>query len=416
MGNEIGAPDITQESARRVLAFTDEVVEGYPGRVAGSESARKAGERVKQEFEKYCDPGTVAGEEFAVHPKSFLKYIPGLVIVYFVCMILLYYGFPWIAFAGMAIALLVFVGQFGLYWHLLDPLFPKATGYNVCGRIEPEGEVKRQIIVSGHHDAAYSFQILAHLPKLYFPLMIIGVLLLVVSTLLSLVAAILSIFGIVLSQWVALAFLILGIFEIPYLFFTTDRVVPGAGDNMIAVAIAAEIGKLFGDSKKAGRNLLKHTRLIILSVDAEEAGLRGARAYVKRHKDELLKTKTYVLNMDTIYHLKNLNFFSYDLNSTVRLSPQMAAECVEVARSLGYNAIVSRMSPGGGATDAAAFGEAGIEATNLSAMSFEVKDYDQGWVYHTPNDTSKYIEPAAVEASLKIVRDYVIRKDRAAAV
>ena len=69
------------------------------------------------------------------------------------------------------------------------------------------------------------------------------------------------------------------------------------------------------------------------------------------------------------------------------------------------------MSFGGGSTDAAAFGEAGIEATNLAAMSFDVKDYDQGWAYHTPNDTSKHIEPEAVEAALRIIREYILRKD-----
>jgi len=46
-------------------------------------------------------------------------------------------------------------------------------------------------------------------------------------------------------------------------------------------------------------------------------------------------------------------------------------------------------------------------------MSFMVKDYDQNWVYHTHNDFSKYIEPEAVEASLKVVREYILRKDAA---
>ena len=408
-------PEITQDNVWHVLAFTDEVVKGFPARAAGHESTLKAGKRIQEEFEKYCDLGTVQGEDFTIHPKSFIKYIPGLVVVYFACMTLLYFNLPWIAFIGMALALFAFVGQFALYWHLLDPLFPKAKGYNVYGRIEPEGEVRQQIIVSGHHDAAYAFQILSRMPKLYFPLMIIGVLLLVVGTLLALVASILSLFGIVLPQWIVIVFIVLGVFEIPYLFFTTGEVVPGAGDNMIAVALAAQTGKLFGEAKKSGGNLLRHTRLIILSVDAEEAGLRGARAYVKRHREELLKTKTYVFNIDTLYKLKALNFFDSDLNSTVKLSRPMAEECVAVARSLGYNATISRMSPGGGATDAAAFGEAGIEATNLAAMAFEVKDYDQGWVYHTPRDTSKYIEPEVVEAALKIIRDYVLKKDAGAA-
>jgi Zn-dependent M28 family amino/carboxypeptidase len=183
---------------------------------------------------------------------------------------------------------------------------------------------------------------------------------------------------------------------------------------MIAVAIAAEIARLFGTAKKGGENLLKHTRLVFVSFDAEECGIRGARAYIKRHRQEMEAIKTYSLNMDTIYRLKELNFFDADLNSTVKLSGQMAEDCLGIARDMGYRAAISRMSPGGGSTDAAAFGEAGIEATNICAMSFNVKDYDQGWVYHTPNDYSKHIEPAAVEAVLKVVREYILRKDSAA--
>lgn len=407
------AVNITQENIRHAFTFTDEVVNSYPGRVAGSEAVHSAGRRIKDEFEKYCDPGSVKIEEFEVHPKSFLKYIPGLVVVYFACMTLLYFGFAWVAFAGMALALGVFIAQFVFYRHLLDPLFPKEKGFNTYGSIEPAEVARQQVIICGHHDAAYSFQILSHMPRLYFPLMLAGVGLLVVGTFLCLVAGIMLLFGIPLPQWVALIFIVLGILEIPYLFFTTNEVVPGAGDNMIAVAIAAEAARVFGEAKKAGNNLLKHTRLIVLSVDAEEAGLRGARAWVKRHRDDLLKTKTYVFNIDTLYRLDSLSFFESDLNSTVKLSAEMAKECVDIARSLGYKAVVSRMGPGGGSTDAAAFGEAGIEATNAAAMSFQVKDYDRGWVYHTPRDTSEHIQPGVVEAVLRIAVQYVFKKDAA---
>ena len=184
---------------------------------------------------------------------------------------------------------------------------------------------------------------------------------------------------------------------------------------MISVAIAAEIAGIFGGPKKAGHNPLQHTRLIFASFDAEEAGLRGARAYINRHRQKLLQTKTYVLNMDTIYKVKYITFLDKDLNASVKLSHQMAQDCVDIAKSLGYNAGISVMSFGGGSTDAAAFGQAGVEATNIAGMSFDIKDYGEGWVYHTPNDVSKQIEPGAVEAVLKIVREYILRKDASAA-
>ncbi len=416
MGDANNLPQIGPQQVKEAFAFTDEVVEGYPKRLTGTEACHKAGRRIAREFEKFCDPGSVKIEEITTHPLSFLKYIPGMVVLYFASMAVLYFvpGLAWVSFAISALCLFVFYGQFLVYWHLLDPLFPKARGYNVYGSIEPSGEVRQQVIVSAHHDAAYVFQILDRLPKLYSPLLLGGVLLMVIGLLVSLVAGILLCFGIIIPQWIPLTLLILGVFELPFLFFTTGQVAPGAGDNMIAVSIAAVIGKLFGDAKKASDNPLKHTRLIVLSFDAEECGLRGARAWIKRHLEELKKTKTYALNMDTIYKLKALNFFDADLNSTVPLSKEMAQQCVNIAADLGYSAFISRMSPGGGSTDAAAFGEVGIEATNLCAMSFMVKDYDQNWVYHTHNDFSKYIEPEAVEASLKVVREYILRKDSGA--
>ena len=52
-----------------------------------------------------------------------------------------------------------------------------------------------------------------------------------------------------------------------------------------------------------------------------------------------------------------------------------------------------------------------VEATTLVGISFDISQFREGLVYHTPNDLSKYIEPELVEAALKIVRDYVLKKD-----
>ena len=409
------AADITDAQVKHAFAFTDEVVENYPGRAAGSEAVRRAGLRVKEEFEKNCDAASVKVDQFDIHPWSFLKYIPGLVVLYFACVTLLYFipALAWVSFAGLALGLFVFYGQFVRYWHLLDPLFPRRQAYNVYGSIEPSGEVKQQIVVSAHHDAAYVFHLLDKLPKYYALLINGGMLFLALGFLVSLVATVLSVFSILLPQWIAVVLIVGGVVVLPMAFFTTGQVVPGAGDNMIAVAVASEIAGLFGNIKKTGGNALKHTRLIIASFDAEEAGLRGARAFIKKHREQLLNTKTYVLNLDTLYKLKALSFLDKDLNSTVELSHQLAQECVDIAKDMGYPSTISAMSFGGGSTDAAAFGEAGIEATNLSAMSFDIKDYDQGWVYHTHNDVSKHIEPEAVKAALRIIREYVLKKDSA---
>jgi len=399
------------ELAQEALAFTKEVTEAFPGRITGSDSCLKTAERIKKELEKYCDPGTVKMEEFTCHPQAFLKYIPGLVVLYLVSSLLLFFHLPLWAFIGFALGNLVFYGQFVRYFEILDPIFPKKRGYNVWGKIEPQGEVKEQIVISAHHDAAYVFQLLARFPRLYALLMMTGIGFLFLGMVISLIALILTLLGIAFPLWPSIVLLAGLIPVLPFLFFTTNEVSPGAGDDMIAVAIVLQMAKIFGSAKKEGKPL-SHTRLFFVSFDGEEAGLRGARAFIKSHESELKAIPTKVLNIDTIYKLKHLNFFDRDLNSFVPLSRPLAQECASIARSLGYPATISKMSFGGGSTDAAAFGQAGIEATNICAMSFNINDYREGFVYHTLRDTVEHIEPQAVEAIIKVIGNYILKRDQ----
>jgi len=403
--------DITKTHVQRVFDFTDEVVDHYPNRLAGTKACCQAADRIKQEFIKHCDPGSVQVEDFTIHPKSFLKYIPGLVVLYFIGSILLFFQLPLPALLVYALAIFIFYAQFARYWQVLDPFFPKATGHNIFGSIEPEGEVRQQVVVSAHHDAAYVFQLLAHIPKYYAKLINVGILFLLLGFLVSLVGTILSLFHIPIPGWVTMALLAGGVFQLPLAFFTTGEVSPAAGDDMIAVAVASEAARLFHQAKQADKNPLQHTRLIIASFDAEEAGLRGARTFCRKHSQELLNTKTYVLNIDTLYKLKDLCFLDKDLNGSVRLSRAMAQDCADIAKELGYRAGIAAMPFGAGSTDAAEFGKLGVDAVNMAGISFDISHFGDGLVYHTRNDVTKYIEPELIEAALKIIRDYILKRD-----
>jgi hypothetical protein len=46
---------ISETHVKRVFDFTDEVVERYPDRLAGTEACRNAANRIKEEFIKNCD-------------------------------------------------------------------------------------------------------------------------------------------------------------------------------------------------------------------------------------------------------------------------------------------------------------------------------------------------------------------------
>jgi len=201
------------------------------------------------------------------------------------------------------------------------------------------------------------------------------------------------------------------ILVLPLWWFTTDTVSPGAGDNMIAVALANEVTRILADSKKSGNPWLAHTRIICLSVDAEESGLRGSMAYVASHAGEMAAVKSYVLCLDTLYKADQLIFFNNDMNLTTNLSDAMASELAGVAGKLGYGARVTRMPWGGGSTDAASFARGGIEATCMLAFDLKVGKLPQDLVYHTSKDTTDAIEPAMVEQAINVTMNYILKKD-----
>ncbi len=399
--------NVLKENISNTLNFTAEIVNNYPNRLVGTKSCDDAAKRIAEEFEKSCDEGTVKIESFTCHPKSFLKYIRPAVGIYGISTLATIFNKPFTALAGYSIPMAMFTSQFVFYKEYFDKLFPKETGYNVWGSLEPEGEVKQQVIICGHHDAPYVFHLMHKSPK-YYPLFIVAG---VVPLVLGVIFSVYSLISGKNPKWIKglLAAGTAGV--LPLWNFTTDEIAPGAGDNMIASSMANETLKMFAEQKKKG-NALKNTRVICLSVDAEESGLRGSRAFAKKHLKELEEVKTYALCIDTVYNADKLIFFDNDLNMTVDLSHEMAQELTDIATGHGYGAKVDHMPWGGGSTDAAAFGEVGIDASALLAFELDVKNLQDDLVYHTPNDTVDAIEPRVVEQCLTVIKDYIIKKDK----
>jgi Zn-dependent M28 family amino/carboxypeptidase len=155
---------------------------------------------------------------------------------------------------------------------------------------------------------------------------------------------------------------------------------------------------------------LRRTRVIILSTDGEEAGLLGAEAFARKHREELLAVKTYVLNFDSIYKARELTLLTKDRNGTIRLSGDMMEECSAIAAELGYPVKMIPIPAFAGATDAARFAEIGVEA--LSIIGMHIPPIRENPGFHTPSDTVEQIEPQAVEACLDIACRYILEKDR----
>lgn len=395
--------------AKDVIAHTSYIIQECGPRKAGKDACKKSARMMEEDFGKVADKSWK--EEFVFHPDAFISFLKVISVLYFIGTVFLMT--KWMnGFAGfllLLLAILVAFSQFIMYYHWFDPLYKKAKGYNVIGSIEPEGEVKQQIIISGHHDSANEFVIIDKYPSIYAPLSSLLAIFVVLVFFLSGIHLLIpgNEFYFDIVRYIAVAGLLV---TIPAFFFVSNKVVPGASDNLISSSLAYKIGELFGKAKKEGNNLLKHTRLLLVSFDAEESGLRGAYAYTRLHKQELHAVKTYNLNMDTLLDPENMQFFQADINGTVKLSKGMVNDCMAIAKDLGYKAKVSSVPLGGGATDAGEFSRIGVEATNAICMN--TTGFRKGSVYHTMKDTADKIHPLAVEMTADVVYNYILMKDK----
>ncbi len=191
-------------------------------------------------------------------------------------------------------------------------------------------------------------------------------------------------------------------------FFKNKKATPGAGDNLASTMLAFHLGKYFYSLKNTNEEL-KHTRIIFASFDAEEEGLRGARSFVKAHKEDLLKTKTYLLNIECLYDPNELFFLTSDINNTVKLSDNLADRLITIANELNIKIHKQNIAMLTGGTDAGEFGKHGIEATTIMGMPWS--NDNRNMAYHTPNDTTENVSKEAINHTLNIFTNFIKNND-----
>ena len=165
--------------------------------------------------------------------------------------------------------------------------FLKKRCANLIATLEPEEKIVQQIILSGHHDSAQELGLLRHWQKLYA----LKIVMVDFFNTVGLVFSWLWVFYRIGSEKIpsfALYptwFLTFGIpFVLSRLFVVSKRGTPGAGDNLIVSAMLPELASMFVNLDCPGKSTLRRTRLIFVSFDAEEFGLRGSKEFARRHR------------------------------------------------------------------------------------------------------------------------------------
>jgi Zn-dependent M28 family amino/carboxypeptidase len=159
--------------------------------------------------------------------------------------------------------------------------------------------------------------------------------------------------------------------------------------------MAVEMAKVFSAER------LKHTRLRVISFGAEEACLRGSWAYAKAHKEQLLREKAFLFNLDTIKDIEHLTIGTSEVNTLVFYKDKYIKLVEDAFKAADVP--VKKLPLMVGASDGSAFHIQGLPAICVIGMDSEKLDP----TYHTRLDVVENINPLAMEAMKKVIIQFL---------
>ncbi len=375
-----------------------DIIKSIGPRAPGSPQELKAQNLMADELKKWSDDVKI--ERFTVHRQAFMGFIPFTVASAIISVFLYWAYMPLKAFGVTVLGIIPLIFEFGMYRQFCDPLFKGHPSHNVIAVRKPSGEVKKRIYFVAHADSQYEWLLNYKLGGTGMKIILIpAVVGLFVSSAANFVIWIVSrtvnpnaldllffkIVGVCLALFVP--------FFIAFLFFQSyTKSVPGANDNLSGCLCCMSVLKSLHEAGVRFEN----TETAVLLTGSEEAGLRGAKAFIKAHSEELREVETVVIAADTIRDLKDMAIYDRDLSGTVKHDIQVKELVKRAAKNCGMDLPYASVYIG--STDAAAFTQAKIKATGFAAMDPTPPRY-----YHTRLDDIDMLEPQTLKIGTQIL-------------
>lgn len=374
-----------EEAAQYMVDEITYICKTFEKRAPGSVGEKQACDYMAKVLKEQCGCERADVESFKENPGSFFGWVY-FTITFVLLAIPLFFVLPILSILLILAGLFVVFMQFGLYKKLIDRCFPEKTGHNVTAVKKCTGEVKRRIFFNGHPDAAWEWPVNYKLGGVGFEghaiLCGAGAMYYMV---LSIIAIVQNGFGVnVLSTDSSLCVAGLwGLLFVPFLIGlywirNAHRIVDGANDNLSGCYMGIAILKQL---EEAGIEF-ENTEVGVILTGSEEAGLRGAKAWCEQHKGEFDDVPTFIISYDTIHDPKYLMTNYRDLNGAVKADKDVSDLFMEAAAALDIPCKKGWVPPLGGATDSAAFAQAGLRSTGITGLNHKLEDY-----YHTRRDT-----------------------------
>lgn len=370
--------------AKYMLDEITHICKNMEKRAPGSKGEQQACEYMAEVLKKDCGCERADVESFKENPGAFYGWIY-FTITFVLAAIVLFFFAPILSVilivAGLAIVLL----EFGVYKKCVDRFFPEKTGHNVTAVKKCTGEVKRRIFFNGHPDAAWEWPVNYALGGVGFEghaiLCGVGAIYYLVISIMAIVKF--GAIGAITPGTTLFKMALIGLIFVPFLIglywmWNKNRVVDGANDNLSGCYMGIAVMKALQDEGIT----LENTEVGVILSGSEEAGLRGAKAWCEAHKGEFDDVPTFIFSYDTIHDPKYLMTNYRDLNGTVKADKDVSDLFMESAKDLNIPCKKGWVPPLGGATDSAAFAQAGFRATGITGLNHKLEDY-----YHTRRDT-----------------------------
>lgn len=377
--------DKKKEAAEYMVSEITHICKNFEKRDPGSKGEQQACEYMADVLKNECGCERADVESFKENPGSFFGWIY-FTITFVLAAVAISFFYPLVSIILIVVGLLIVFMQFGLYKKFIDRFFPEKTGHNVTAVKSCKGEVKRRIFFNGHPDAAWEWPVNYKLGGVGFEghavICGIGAVYYLVISIMLVAKNGLEYVSFDADETLGLLRLI-GLVFVPFLIglywmWNENRIVDGANDNLSGCYMGIAILKAL---KEEGIEF-ENTEVGVILTGSEEAGLRGAKAWCAAHKGEFDDVPTFIFSYDTIHDPKYLMTNYRDLNGTVKADKDVSDLFMEAAKELDISCKKGWVPPLGGATDSAAFAQAGFRATGVTGLNHKLEDY-----YHTRRDT-----------------------------
>jgi len=394
--------DAYDNAAIKAIKLVKDLINKFGSRVSGTKSNYAAVDELENIVKETCT--STRRERFDLYPESLfsigkvfsIQYIIGYLTILSNNQVLMCIGT-----VCMLLGIAFCISQFILYSDAFDRLFRKVAGNNIVGYLEPQNEVKEQIVLVGHHDSSYIYSFHEKFPLL-FPIRLFVPIIIFLFEFLALLMTLVLGFAVGIPIWIKITISIGLVFVIPMFWYISKKSGPGAGDNLIGCTIGINVVGLLKEQ-------LKHTRLVLLLTDGEEIGQKGARHFAYSNIEELKTIKTSVINIDSIYNKDDVTILKSDRNGFSKLSSTLNERLKKIAVERGYNPKIRPMPFGGGGTDGGQFARRGIDTTSIIGMPTDL--IRKEILIHTTKDLPDRINVDAVSLVIEIVSEYIKTND-----